>query len=264
VSGSRSTRVLVVLSGAALVGSALLSPLLSPALILPVSLLWYLALAVLLRSAYHILRSWTSKRIAAVLVGLTTALPVVLTAIRPPPALALILPCPRNYGWLPAWLLRSSPLTALRFSAGDSRLKLCYGSPAARGRRMLGGSRVPYGRLWRTGANEPTTLISSDSLDVAGIVIPPGRTALYTIPGPESWEVILTAATSQWGIESEYSAEIRATERGRTILPSERGEFTERLRFRIESRTARDSVRADLVLAWEATRLRIPIRFLSR
>jgi len=79
VSGSRSTRVLVVLSGAALVGGALLSPLLSPALILPVSLLWYLALAVLLRSAYHILRSWTSKRVAAVLVGLTTALPVVLT-----------------------------------------------------------------------------------------------------------------------------------------------------------------------------------------
>jgi hypothetical protein len=49
--GSRSTRVLVVLSGAALVGGALLSPLLSPALILPVALLWYLALAVLLRSA---------------------------------------------------------------------------------------------------------------------------------------------------------------------------------------------------------------------
>ena len=128
---------------------------------------------------------------------------------------------------------------------------------------MLGGSRVPYGRLWRTGANEPTTLITTDSLEVAGIRVPPGRVSLYTIPGPESWELIVNAATGQWGIESEYSAAVRARELGRSILPSDSGPFMERLMFSVE-KLPEDSSTTALVLAWEATRLRIPLRRLSR
>jgi len=253
----------VIVAGALIVSGLVLAPLLPPHLIPPASALWYLALAVLLGSAYRILTCWASRRAALTLVLLAVALPVGLTAIRPEPTLAIVLPCPRNYGWLPAWLLRSSPLASLSFAVRESKLKLCYGRPAARGRRMLGGSRVPYGWVWRTGANEPTTLISNDSLELAGIVIPPGRTALYTIPGPESWEVILNAATSQWGIESEYRAEVRARERGRAILRSARGDFVERLRFSMEPQ-AGDSGQVDLVLAWETTRLRMRIRFLSR
>jgi len=253
----------VVLSGAVLLAGLWLAPRLSPRLILPASVLWYLALALLVSAGVRIVRSWTGPRIAWALALLLLLLPVGLCAIRPGPALAVRLPCPRNYAWLPAWLPRSSPLATLEFGLGEARVKLCYGRPAARGRRMLGGSRVPYGRLWRTGANEPTTLITTDSLEIAGIRVPPGRVSLYTIPGPESWELIVNAATGQWGIESEYSEAVRARELGRSILPSDSGSLIERMRFSVE-KLPEDSVSVSLVLAWETTRLRIPLRRVSR
>jgi hypothetical protein len=251
---------MVVTAGLVLLGAQLLAPHLPYPQILVASALWYCALAVLLWSAIQILSVRFGRKPALGVVALALALPVLLTAIRPAPPLALRLPCPRNWGWLPTWLLRSSPLGSLSFEVGEARVKLCYGQPAARGRRMLGGSRIPYGRLWRTGANEPTTLITTAALEVAGIAVPPGRTAPYTIPGPESWELILTAATSQWGIESEFTTAVRSRELGRAILPSERGEYVERLSWSHEPATRGNSDLTDLVLSWETTRLRIPLR----
>lgn len=250
----------VLLSGLVLLAAQLLAPHLPYPPILIASALWYAGLATLLWSAVQILSLWVGRRAAVSLVILAAGIPVTLTAIRPGPPLATRLPCPRNWGWLPTWLLRSSPLASLRFEIGTAKVKLCYGRPAARGRRMLGGSRIPYGRLWRTGANEPTTLITTAPLEVAGILVPPGRTAIYTIPGPESWELILTAATSQWGIESEYTSEVRSHELGRAILPSERGEYVERLTWHHEPEVRGDSDLTDLVLSWETTRFRIPLR----
>ena len=51
---------------------------------------------------------------------------------------------------------RKSPLDSLSFKVADRTVKVCYGRPSSRGRVMLGGSAVPYGKIWRTGANEPT------------------------------------------------------------------------------------------------------------
>ena len=143
-------------------------------------------------------------------------------------------------------------------------VKVCYGRPALRGRGMIGGKYVPFGRLWRTGANEPTTVISTAPLDIAGVTVPAGRVSLYTVPGPETWEIIVNGSTSQWGLESEYGDSIKARELGRAILRSEAvTPLLERLTFSVEPevRGSRDSV--GLVLRWQGTRVRIPIR-LSR
>ena len=228
--------------------------------LLVLSVVWYGALAVLVWSALRVLSSWIGRGGALLLVGVLALLPILLTAIRPAPELAVRLPCPRNWTWLPAWLPRSSPLGSLRFELGRAQIKLCYGRPASRGRRMLGGSRVPFGRLWRTGANEPTTLITTAPLEVAGIAVPRGRTALYSIPGPESWELILNRSTGQWGLESEYSAEVRSHELGRTVVASEAGAPVERLIFRVSPDTRGDPDSYDLLLAWEMTRVHIPLR----
>ena len=67
-------------------------------------------------------------------------------------------PCPRNWIWIPTWLPRPSPLESTAFALGAGHVKVCYGSPSLRGRTMIGGAAVPFGHLWRTGANEPTTL----------------------------------------------------------------------------------------------------------
>lgn len=251
-------------AGVVLVAGLLLAPLLPPLYVIPLSAVCYLALAALLRAALLILPRWVGHRGAMLLLALAVAAPILLTSLPVSPSTALRLPCHRNRGWLPSWFLRSSPMGSLRFEVGGAEVKLCYGRPALRGRRMLGGARIPFGRLWRTGANEPTTLITTAPLDVAGVAVPQGRVSLYTIPGPESWELIVNAATGQWGIESEYSDAVRALELGHAILPSERGDPVERLTFQVEPAPRGDTGMLELLLTWDTTRLRIPIRPLSR
>jgi hypothetical protein len=143
-------------------------------------------------------------------------------------------------------------MASVTLTVGGPPVKICYGRPALHGRTMIGGPRVPFGQLWRTGANEPTTIISSIPLDIAGVVVPPGRSSLYTVPGPETWEIILNRSTSQWGLESEYTETVKAQEIGRAIVPSETVDpGVERLTI-----TAGDN---ELILTWGTTRVRIPI-----
>jgi hypothetical protein len=248
----------VLVSGLVLVAGLLLAPELPVSAITALSVVWYLGLIALTASACVVLSRWVGRVATVVLVALGLALPILLTALPVGPALAVRLPCPRNWGWLPTWLLRSSPMGSLVFEVDSTPVKVCYGRPAARGRRMLGAKPVPYGRLWRTGANEPTTIISPVPLEVAGVAVPAGRTALYTIPGPESWEIILNRSTGQWGIESEYTPVVRAAELGRAIVGAEQsGTHVERLHFDADRRPDGS---VDLVLAWETTRVRVPLR----
>jgi hypothetical protein len=69
---------------------------------------------------------------------------------------------------------RTSPLDSLTFLVAKQPVKLCYGRPSSRGRVMLGGAAAPYGKLWRTGANEPTIFFTPVALTVAGIPVPAG------------------------------------------------------------------------------------------
>src|ERR671914_95434 len=77
---------------------------------------------------------------------------------------------------------RQSPLDSLTVMIADQPVKVCYGRPSSRGRTMLGGAHVPYGKLWRTGANEPTIFYAPVPLTVAGIKVSPGVYSLYTVP----------------------------------------------------------------------------------
>lgn len=251
----------VVLAGLVLLAASWLAPQVSPSAIRFLSVAWLLAGGYLLFATFLILGTWVGRGSALVVVALAGLAPIALTAIPFPPALAVRAPCPRNWGWLPAWMLRSSPIASVLLPVDGTTVKVCYGRPAARGRRMLGGKYVPFGRLWRTGANEPTTIITPVALDVAGVIVPPGRASLYTVPGPETWEIILNRSTSQWGIESEYTEAVRAQELGRAIVPSEKvAEPAERLTFTVEPEAGGNSRRADLVLQWEGTRVRIPVQ----
>lgn len=239
-------RWLVVVTGVLLLAGLRLAPALPPSLITPVSLIWLLLAGFLLYAGYTVLGAWIGPRAAAVVVVAGVLLPVAGTWFPAPLTLGARLPCPRN------WMLRSSPMGSTDIRVEGASVRICYGRPAARGRTMLGGSRVPYGQLWRTGANEPTTLITPTGAVIAGVEVPPGRASLYTVPGPETWEIILNASTSQWGIESEYTDEVRAQELGRAIVPSERsGHFVERLTFTPDS--------GGVVLEWEWIRVRIPV-----
>jgi hypothetical protein len=192
------------------------------------------------------------------LAALAAVLWLALTSFAPPSAIATWAPCPRNWAWAPAWRPRASPLAATRFElAPGVHGKLCYGRPALGFRRMLGSDRVPFGRLWRTGANEPTTLHVDGPVRVGGLDLPAGSYAIYTVPDPASWQVIVNRATRQWGLESEYTDAVRAREVGRFRARAEVLDTpVETLTFR-PVRAAEGAV--DLLLEWQTTRVRIPV-----
>jgi hypothetical protein len=122
---------------------------------------------------------------------------------------------------------------------------------------MLGGQAVPYGKLWRTGANEPTMIHTTGALRIAGLKVPPGSYSLYTVPGPDEWEVIVNRSINQWGEESNYTAEVKAKELGRAKVKAEKLPATvERLTIRPEPPAGDASA---LILEWQDTRIRIPV-----
>lgn len=181
---------------------------------------------------------------------------VAFTTLATGSAIATWAPCPRNWTWAPAYLPRRSPLASHAFKVGAAHVRVCYGSPALAGRTMLGGEAVPFGQLWRTGANEPTSLHLDRVVRVGDLVLRAGSYSLYTVPGERDWTVIFNRATRQWGIESAYDAEVAAQEVGRLqVRTRPRESPVERLTFRSEpSATAA----VDLILEWQQTQIRLP------
>jgi hypothetical protein len=153
---------------------------------------------------------------------------------------------------------RKSPLDSVTFSVSGKSVKVCYGKPSSRGRKMLGGEAIPYGKLWRTGANEPTIFFAPVPLSVAGVRVQPGVYSLYTVPGKREWEIIVNRSTSQWGKEDQYTEKVKAQEVGRAKVKSDT------VNTPIETFTIRAEPAANqstsLVLEWEKTRVRLPIR----
>ena len=153
---------------------------------------------------------------------------------------------------------RKSPLDSISFTVSKQPVKLCYGRPSSRGRVMLGGKAVPYGKLWRTGANEPTIFFAPIPLSVAGLHVPAGVYSLYTVPGPKEWEIIVNRSIAQWGKEDQYTDQIKAQELGRAKVKSEKLSAPVET-FTIRAEPAGGDANA-LVLEWEKTRVRIPIQ----
>jgi hypothetical protein len=153
---------------------------------------------------------------------------------------------------------RKSPLDSLTFTVASQTVKVCYGRPSARGRTMIGGQGIPYGKLWRTGANEPTVIFTPVALDIAGVQVKPGKYSIYSVPGEKEWEIIVNSSTSQWGHENAYTKEVEAQEVGRGKAPVQKLS-TPVETFTITPHPATGEVQ-HLYLDWEGTRVVIPIK----
>jgi hypothetical protein len=93
-----------------------------------------------------------------------------------------------------------------KFSGGKT-ITVDYSSPRMRGRKVF-GELVPYGKVWRAGANEATTFITDESLiTVEGTNIPAGSYTIFTVPNPDEWTVIINKHTKEWGIPYKYESE---------------------------------------------------------
>ena len=159
---------------------------------------------------------------------------------------------------------RASRPDSLDIVIGGRQVRVCYGSPAARDRRVFGGL-VPYDDHWRAGANEPTIVHIPFAARIAGIPVDAGDYTISAIPSTNEWTIIVNASTNQWGRvtptegggRSQYTDAVRARELGRALVPSEQTEeHVENFQIRSEE-TGSSSV--NLILEWERTRVRIPI-----
>ena len=98
---------------------------------------------------------------------------------------------------------QASPKAVINQVVGLTDVEVVYSRPSARGRAVF-GNLVPFGQLWRTGANENTTISFSDDVMIDGKTLKKGKYALYTIPSIQSWEVIFYTATDNWGNPADF------------------------------------------------------------
>lgn len=149
---------------------------------------------------------------------------------------------------------RPSPLDSLMIELGGAPAKLCYGRPSLRGRTMIGVVE-PYGTPWRMGANEPTTLHLGFRARLGPVDLAPGSYSLYAIPQASDWTIVVNSDTRRWGIP--ISPDVRRSDVGSFEVATRSSDtLVETLTFSFEG----GGNAGDLVLAWERTTLRIPIR----
>ncbi|HYK03229.1 MAG TPA: DUF2911 domain-containing protein [Thermoanaerobaculia bacterium] len=100
-----------------------------------------------------------------------------------------------------------SPPATTEAKIGGRNITINYGAPSKRERAIM-GELVPYGQLWRTGANAATTLTTDGDLMIGSLLVPAGSYSLYTVPGEKEWELIVNKQTGQWGTEHDDTQDL--------------------------------------------------------
>ncbi len=132
-------------------------------------------------------------------------------------------------------------------------IKAVYGQPLKRGREVF-GALEPYGRVWRTGANEATEITTTKDLRIGGKTLKAGTYTLFTIPQKDKWKVLFNSDLGQWGaFKYDPAKDVLVTEVPVSQTPETYEAFT--IRFD-ETRTG-----ADMVLVWDKTRVAVPLTF---
>jgi hypothetical protein len=148
-------------------------------------------------------------------------------------------------------LPRPSPKAVLSQTIGLTDFTVTYSRPGVKGRKIWGGL-VPYGEVWRTGANEATSFVTTGEATIAGRKLPAGEYSLYTIPGETEWTMIISTEKGAWG-SFTYD---KAKDASRLTVKPAAAPHEEWMRFTFENLAPSSG---DLVLHWEKLQLSIPI-----
>jgi hypothetical protein len=141
---------------------------------------------------------------------------------------------------------KASPPAKASGKVGDATITVNYSSPSVKG-RTIWGDLVPYGEVWRSGANEATTFTTDRDVMVEGQKLPAGTYSFYTIPGEDEWTVIFNKTAKQWGTdydEQQDALRVKAT-------PRKAASMSERLEYEVTD--------DGLVLRWENLELPVAI-----
>jgi opacity protein-like surface antigen len=101
---------------------------------------------------------------------------------------------------------RPSPPASAECKFADGKtVKIDYSSPRAKGRKIFGAASdkalVPFGEVWRTGANEATTFVTGANVTVGGKDVPAGIYTIFTVPKADAWTLVISKKTGEWGTD---------------------------------------------------------------
>jgi hypothetical protein len=151
---------------------------------------------------------------------------------------------------------RPSPTAIVSARYKDTYVKITYCQPRKRGREVF-GKLVPFGEVWRTGANEATEITLTRDIFVNGTLLLSGTYSLFTIPGKDKWTIIVNKDLGLWG---SYNYNIKQDVL-RFDVPAMQltNEIVEAFTIQLDQR---NNV-ADLLLLWDKTKISIPIQFIE-
>ena len=144
-----------------------------------------------------------------------------------------------------------SPRDTVRSSIGAASITIDYSRPRARGRDLL-GNVIPYGRVWRTGANAATQFTTSAPITLAGIKLGPGTYTLWTMPHQNGVDLIVNGQSGQWGTQYDRARDVGTGRMQSSSVPAPVYQFTISL-------GANDARRGTLIMQWGSFRWTAPI-----
>jgi hypothetical protein len=147
---------------------------------------------------------------------------------------------------------RPSPPGTAEVTLKNKKITIDYSRPSLKGRKV-GQELAPYGKVWRTGANEATALNTEIDLNIGGAKVPAGKYTLYTLPSEGTWKLIINKQTGQWGTQYDESQDLARVDMKKTALPQSVEQFT------ISFDKKNDNT-ANLNLDWENTRVSVEIK----
>ncbi len=151
-------------------------------------------------------------------------------------------------GMVQAQKNQPSPPATASGEIGGASVEIKYFAPSARGRTIM-GELVPYGQVWRTGANNATVITVSSDVKVEGKTLPAGTYSLFTIPGQKEWTIIFNKVAEQWGAFNYDQAEdaLRVT-----VSPMKTDGMVETFKI--------DVVKDGFTMAWENTMVKVNVK----
>jgi hypothetical protein len=147
---------------------------------------------------------------------------------------------------------RPSPPATAEVTLKNKKVTIDYSRPSLKGRKV-GQELAPYGKVWRTGANEATALNTKIDLNIGGARVPAGKYTLYTLPSEGTWKLIINKQTGQWGTKYDESQDLARVDMKKSTLPQSVEQFTISIDKKNEST-------ADLNLDWGNTRVSVEIK----
>ncbi|HZA34671.1 MAG TPA: DUF2911 domain-containing protein [Vicinamibacterales bacterium] len=146
---------------------------------------------------------------------------------------------------------RKSPHETVKATIDGATITVEYGRPSMKGRKVM-GELVPFGKVWRTGADEATTLTTDKELQIGGTIVPAGKYTLFTLPGQTDWQLIVNKQTGQWGTEYDQKQDLGRVPLKKTATSAP----VEQLTISVDKNPAGGGL---LRIAWENTALTAPI-----